>query len=151
MDTDWFAARMAVLGIVQEDIARGLRLDRSTVSRIQSGLRPLTLAEVEPLAAIMQVPPIEVIEHAHTWRIPIRAQAEIRVDLMEIAVSCAMAALSDSGANLAQEVARHAVAIYGQLVDSEANGQPIASDERAMRLIVDTLRRVRAASHRRSD
>ena len=143
MNTEWFAERMRLLGIVQEDIARALVLDRSTVSRVQSGQRPLTLAEVEPLATILQVPALEVIEHAHAWQAPIRYQVELRQDLLVIALSVAVKSLGD-GPILPADTAQRAAAVYGMLVESEAKGQPIADDIRALDLVENTLRRMRA-------
>jgi transcriptional regulator with XRE-family HTH domain len=149
MDTEWFAQRMQILGIVQEDVARALILDRSTVSRIQSGQRPLTLAEVEPLAAILQVPALEVIEHAHDWRTPIRYQVELRPDLLVIALSVAIKSLADGPILPSADIAQRAAAVYSMLVESEAKGRPIADDERALELVENTLRRMRAIPERR--
>ena len=146
MDTEWFTTRMETLGLRQEDIGAALGMDRSTVSRIQSGARPLTFAEVEPLAKIMQVSAIEIIERAHTWRTPIRTQIELRSDLLMIAISIAERVLACEPVSSPQDRATLTQAIYEQMLASEAQGQPIDNDDRALRLIEDTLRRTRAAT-----
>ena len=136
MDTEWFTTRMETLGLRQEDIGAALGMDRSTVSRIQSGARPLTFAEVEPLAKIMQVSAIEII----------RTQIELRSDLLMIAISIAERILACEPVCSPQDRATLTQAIYEQMLASEAQGQPIDNDDRALRLIEDTLRRTRAAT-----
>ena len=136
MDTEWFTTRMETLGLRQEDIGAALGMDRSTVSRIQSGARPLTFAEVEPLAKIMQVSAIEII----------RTQIELRSDLLMIAISIAERVLACEPVCSPQDRATLTQAIYEQMLASEAQGQPIDNDDRALRLIEDTLRRTRAAT-----
>ena len=138
MDTEWFDARAELLGVTQDDIGRKLGLDRTTVGRIKNGRRPLTLAEVEAFASILQVPPLEIIARAYKWRTPIRAETELRADLLEIALECANEALGDNHSTA--EVARQAAGIYELLMQSEARGRPIASNKDAIRLIAETIR-----------
>jgi transcriptional regulator with XRE-family HTH domain len=141
MDIDWFTARMQQLGIVQEDIASALEVDRSTVSRILSGQRPLALKEAEPLAKVLQVSPVEVLEHAHSWQSPIRVQTEVRADLLAVAIDVVARALSHERTDAAHEIARHAPALYTMFVAREAKGRSIVNNESDLQLIEETLRR----------
>jgi transcriptional regulator with XRE-family HTH domain len=68
MQTDWFKARMAELGLTQDAIAPALGRDRSQVSRVINGQQRIRLDQVEPLAKILQVSPLELIWRAGEWR-----------------------------------------------------------------------------------
>jgi repressor LexA len=68
MDTKWFRGRMKSLGLNQDDIGAALRHDRSAVSRIIQGSRPLHFDEIEPLAEALKVPVFELLYRAGLWR-----------------------------------------------------------------------------------
>lgn len=64
MDAAWFRARMRQLGLTQDDLGAALGRDRSTASRLLSGALEFKAAHAEPLAAILQTTPGEVLARA---------------------------------------------------------------------------------------
>jgi len=139
MDTEWVSVRMRLLGLTQTDLARALQIDRSIISRILNGHQLLRLDQIEPVALALQVPTIEIIERAFDWHQSLRIPAEPRGDLLESAIKVALNILGPS--YRPDAMSRVAAAVYKQLVESEAIGQPISNDVRALRLIEETWRR----------
>ncbi len=142
MDTQWVLARMRLLDLTQTDVARALQIDRSIVSRILNGHQLLRLDQIEPLASALQIPAIEIIERALDWHQSLRTATEPRADLLERAIKVALNILSPSYSPDA--MSRTTTAVYKQLMESEAAGQPISNDARALRLIEETWRRALA-------
>lgn len=68
MQSDWLRSRMAELGLSQAAIGKVLSRDRSQVSRIIAGKQVLKLGEIEPLADVLRVTPLELIRRAWDWR-----------------------------------------------------------------------------------
>lgn len=59
---------MTQLGLNEDDLGAALGRDRSVVNRILNAKQPLRLDQVEPLAEILQVPELEILRRAGTWK-----------------------------------------------------------------------------------
>ena len=57
--------RMYELGLKQTDLARGLKLDKSAITYLLSEGRRLQAKEVMPLAEILQVSPMDILNNLH--------------------------------------------------------------------------------------
>ncbi len=63
MDIDWFHAALLRAGVTQADLARGLRLAPSAVSRMIKGDRQIKLLEAAQIAAFLGVSQDELMRH----------------------------------------------------------------------------------------
>lgn len=78
MDMTPLRARQKELGVTNDDLARAIKRDRSVISRIWSGDRPLKPEEVPAFAEALGVKPDFVIEHAgltYLWEVKAPAAA----------------------------------------------------------------------------
>lgn len=64
VDRDWLLRTLAARSLSQRQLARRMKVDAASVSRLARGRRHLTLEEAAELARILVVPVREVIEHA---------------------------------------------------------------------------------------
>lgn len=61
VDTVWFKARMKVVGVDQGDVAGAVGRSQVVAHNIIHGVRRIDLADVAPLAGLLQVSPDQVI------------------------------------------------------------------------------------------
>lgn len=64
MDSDWFKTRLKSKGLYQHDLAEVIGRDRSVVSRMLSGLIPIPLDRVSPIACLLEASEEEVLKAA---------------------------------------------------------------------------------------
>lgn len=64
IDRDWLLGVLAARGMSQRQLARRMKVDAASVSRLVNGRRHLTLEESVELARILVIPVREVIVHA---------------------------------------------------------------------------------------
>lgn len=86
MDAAWFRARMRQLGLTQDDLGAALGRDRSTASRLLSGALEFKAAHAEPLAAILQTTPGEVLARAGVALSPAERSQPMSLARVEAAV-----------------------------------------------------------------
>ena len=63
MDKRFVLIRMTDLGLKQNEMARRLNLDKAAMSNLLNGKRLLKANEVVPLANLLQVSPLEVLNN----------------------------------------------------------------------------------------
>ena len=63
MDKKFVIIRMIDLGLKQNEMARRLNLDKAAMSNLLNGKRQLKAIEVMPMAELLQVSPLEVLNN----------------------------------------------------------------------------------------
>jgi hypothetical protein len=152
MDVDWFRERMRIIGLRQEDVGRAIKLaGHSEWNRMlnRTSNRQIKWSDVEPLAELFKTTPIEIIEHAYEWSRSIQSSTALRSDMQEQAIRLTFDIYGDDDPPTPAEIAAVSVAIYGQLLDFEAEGAPLLADEKRLRAISDTWRRAVRAVRRK--
>lgn len=71
MNTAWFTDRLAARRMSQRGLARLMGMDPGAISLTLRGKRKLTLEEAAQMAALLDVSPQEILEHAG---VPVRAE-----------------------------------------------------------------------------
>ena len=64
LDTAWCKARLKALGRTHEDVAQALGRDRTGATRLLNNHSHLKLADLVPLARVLDVSPLEILSRA---------------------------------------------------------------------------------------
>ncbi|MGF9563889.1 helix-turn-helix transcriptional regulator [Neorhizobium sp. JUb45] len=63
IDSDWFFARLKEIGSSSSELAKHLKLDPSSVSRMLKGERKMSAEEQDGVAEYLKVSPLEIAAH----------------------------------------------------------------------------------------
>lgn len=64
IDGEFFREKARLAKVSSEDLGAAIGRDRSVISRILSGQRPLKPEEIEPFARVLRIPIRDVVEHS---------------------------------------------------------------------------------------